>query len=67
MGNCIAAAIPARTMIMDITDAKMGRRMKNWLTRMVPLRLLDRNQVEQTVLPVLLPVHEGLQACRDEA
>ena len=29
MGNCIAAASPARKMIMDTTDAKMGRVMKN--------------------------------------
>jgi hypothetical protein len=29
IGNCIAAANPASTMIMDTTDAKLGRVMKN--------------------------------------
>ena len=29
MGNCIAAASPAKTMMMDNTDAKIGRVMKN--------------------------------------
>lgn len=66
MGSCIADVNPARTMIMDNTDAKIGRVMKN-LVMMILVTFSRRGWSAQVAAHDSRLQNGATQECQNEA